>query len=404
MDALQIMDQLDRVRPALQPIVSAITHEIAGYELLGRYREDDHWTSLGDFFLDSDIPTEFKNELDDHLIGLAVDYLLENDLPGYLSINRSAQQLIDEEDETFLAFLHVQEKKGFALKRFVLEVTEHDIEEEFESLNHLLRYYKTYGIRLAIDHIGGASSNIDRIRALRPDILKIDTSLTRSANLENFQDILHTLSVLARRIGAVLSYEMIEDANQLYFAWKNNGHYYQGFYLGRPSCEQQESIQLNVSLPTQIQSFVEREKELITQRLKFTEACHHKLKKLSKWQDEVYADQLLQEAQELFDKQTFRLYICDASGKQVSSNFRLKDGSWRYEETVRGSNWAFRPYFLENMMRMQRTNQGRLSDLYSDIETREYVRTFSFPLTANYFLFVDLSYEFITMNDFLFMN
>ena len=55
-------------------------------------------------------------------------------------------------------------------------------------------------------------------------------------------------------------------------------------------------------------------------------------------------------------------------------------------------------------MRMQRTQHGRLSDLYSDIETREFVRTFSYPLSNDYFLFIDFSYDFITENDFLFMN
>lgn len=404
MDALQIMDQLDRVRPALQPIVSAITHKVAGYEVLGRFQEGEEWKSLGTFFLDPDIPTEFKNELDEHLLDQAVDYLLETNQPGFLSVNRSARQLIDGDDEALLTFLLKQQQKGFTLDRFVLEVTEHDIEEEFESLNHLLRYYKTYGVQLAIDHIGGASSNIDRIRALRPDILKIDASLTRSSNLENFQDILHTLSVLARRIGAVLAYENIEDANQLYFAWKNNGHYYQGFYLGKPSCLLGEAVQLDVMLPTQIQTFVEREKELIAKRIRFTESCHNQLKKLSKWQDESHADELLDEARQLFDDRTFRLYICDESGRQVSGNLRKNQHLWRFEQHVRGSNWAFRPYFLENMMRMQRTHHGRLSDLYADIETREFVRTFSYPLTSQYFLFIDFSYDFITENDFLFMN
>lgn len=404
MDALQIMDHLDRVRPALQPIVSAITHQVAGFEVLGRYEEDGNWQSLRDFFLDTEIPVEFKNEVDAHLLSQAVDHLLATENPGFLSVNRSASQLIEGDDEAFLRFLTEQEKKGFALNRFILEVTEHDIEEEFESLNHLLRYYKTYGIRLAIDHIGGASSNIDRIRALRPDILKIDASLTRSTNLENFQDILHTLSVLARRIGAVLAYEMIEDANQLYFAWKNNGHYYQGFYLAKPSCQLELGVTLDVTLSSQIQTFVSREKELILQRIQFTEQCHHRLKKLSKWRDEDHADDLAEEAKTIFDGHAFRLYICDASGRQVSANLRKKQGSWMREEQVRGSNWAFRPYFLENMMRMQRTQHGRLSDLYADIETREFVRTFSYPLSNDYFLFIDFSYDFITENDFLFMN
>lgn len=404
MDALKIMDQLDRVQPALQPIVSALTHQIAGYELLGRYLDENQWVSLGDFFGDADIPDEYKNEVDHHLLNLAVDQMIKANHKGFLSLNRSGAQLLDGDGEGLLKQLQTQEKKGFALDRFILEVTEHDIAEDFESLNHLLRYYKTYGIQLAIDHIGGESSNIDRIRTLRPHILKINASLTRSSNLENFQDILHTLSVLARRIGAVLSYERIEDSNQMYFAWKNNGHYYQGYYLGKPSCTFTNEHSLEISITQQIQEFVTREKELISQRLQFAETCHQRLKRIRKWHDEEQSDQVLKEAQALFENEAFRLYICDSSGRQVSSNLRKQSGSWFYEQHMRGSNWAFRPYFLENMMQMQRTHAGRLSDLYSDIETREFIRTFSYPLTHDYFLFIDISYAFLTENDYLFMN
>ncbi|MFC4355447.1 EAL-associated domain-containing protein [Chryseomicrobium palamuruense] len=404
MDALKIMDQLDQLRPALQPIVSAITHQIVGYEVLGRFATEDGVISLGPFFNDPEIPEDFKNEIDGHLLNLAVDHMLEQKLPGYLSINRSGAQLLADDGEVLLQQLEKQEKKGFRMDRFVLEVTEHDIAGDFENLSHLLRYYKTYGLQLAIDHIGGESSNIDRIRTLQPHILKINASLTRSSNLENFQDVLHTLSVLARRIGAVLAYEHIEDVNQLYFAWKNNGHYYQGYYLGKPSCTLTSNQALAIPITEQIHEFVEREKQLIQQRLAFAEACGMRLKKLRKWQSEERADALLHDAQGLFDEEAFRLYICDSNGRQVSSNLRRHGEAWSLEEDIRGANWAFRPYFLETMLQMQLTHKGRLSDLYSDIETREFIRTFSYPLTNDYFLFIDISSSFLTERDYLFMN
>lgn len=51
MDALKIMDQLDQLQPALQPIVSAITHQIVGYEVLGRYATEEGWESLDAFLM-----------------------------------------------------------------------------------------------------------------------------------------------------------------------------------------------------------------------------------------------------------------------------------------------------------------------------------------------------------------
>lgn len=43
--------------------------------------------------------------------------------------------------------------------------------------------------------------------------------------------------------------------------------------------------------------------------------------------------------------------------------------------------------------------KGILSDLYSDIETGEMIRTFSYPLNNEDFLFLDLSYAYLYENE-----
>ena len=58
-------------------------------------------------------------------------------------------------------------------------------------------------------------------------------------------------------------------------------------------------------------------------------------------------------------------------------------------------NWSWRPYFLENIFKMRSDKKGILSDLYRDIETGETIRTFSYPLNSEEYLFIDLSYEFL---------
>ncbi len=55
------------------------------------------------------------------------------------------------------------------------------------------------------------TSNLERISVLAPDILKVDlTNLRQTALLQSYQDILYSLSLLARRIGATLLYEEID--------------------------------------------------------------------------------------------------------------------------------------------------------------------------------------------------
>lgn len=402
MDPLEILENLHKVKPAFQPIVSAVKHTVIGYEVLGRFQFEGSWISLGSFFHDSDVPDEYKVEVDHHLLKLAISQMLDSGNEGLLFINRNAKQLLINSGEDFLETLQVFAEKGFSMDRIVLEITEHDFDEDFEVLEHLLVYYKTYGIQIAVDHVGAKSSNIDRIRQLRPHILKIDTSFVRNANPDVFQDVIQTLSGLARRIGAKLSYENIEDNYQLYFAWKNGGHYYQGFYLAKPSFELPVNGGIPIDVGEKIKAFVQREKSMVEERYAFTGSREEKVKKLlSKWTGPETADHFIKSVAEAFADESFRLYICNSDGQQVSSNFRKHGGQWEWEPEQMGSHWAFRPFFLENTMQMKTGHKGILSDIYSDIETGEMIRTFSYPLSEDCYLFIDISNDFISERNFL---
>lgn len=402
MDPLDIIDNLDKVIPVFQPIVSAVRHEVIGYELLGRYKQEGELRSLGSFFNDPEVPDEYKTEVDQRLLEMALDRLLETDSSCLLFINRNARQLMAADGEDFLKVLLEYNKRGFPLERIVLEITEHDFNDDFDTLNHLLLYFKTFGIQIAVDHVGAKSSNIDRIRQLRPHILKIDMSISRHHQPDAFQDIIHSISMLAHRIGAKLLYEYIEDNHQLYFAWKHGGHYYQGFYLAHPDPSLLSTESLSIHIGDKVREFVHREKAMVTERLAYTARSEEKLKRLMpKWHSPDEADRFIQNVLDLFDAESFRIYICNSDGEQVSSNFRKTQGQWNAESDQVGSHWAFRPYFLENMMLMKASHKGRLSDIYADIETGEMIRSFSYPLSDECFLFIDLSYEFISENDYL---
>ncbi|CDQ19394.1 EAL domain, c-di-GMP-specific phosphodiesterase class I (or its enzymatically inactive variant) [Halobacillus karajensis] len=396
MDPLDILGNLHKIKPAFQPIVSAINHGVIGHEVLARYEGDGEWHSLGPFFHDPDVPEEFKVEVDQHILKLAIEEMLESGTEGLLFINRNAKQLMINDGDDLLQSLLVFAQKGFDMERIVIEVTEHDFDEDFESLNHLLLYYKTYGIQIAVDHIGAKSSNIDRIRLLEPHILKIDTGIIRKQNGDLFHDIMYSMSMLAHRIGAALLFENIEDDYQLHFAWKHGSRYYQGFYLGKPKFKPVDHQSLAINIGEKMAGYVQREKGLLEQRHDFIRKWESKVKGLlSKWEGPKKADAFIEGVTQEFHEESFRMFICHIDGQQVSSNFRKKEEIWELEPYKRGSNWAFRPYFLESVMQMKALHTGLLSDLYSDIETKEMVRTFSFPLTDQHFLFIDLRYAYL---------
>ncbi|KHE69659.1 EAL domain-containing protein [Halobacillus sp. BBL2006] len=396
MDPLDIIDNLHNIKPVYQPIVSAIKHDVIGYEVLGRYDNGNDLVSLGTFFHDEEVPDEFKVEVDQHLLKIAMKEMLGSEKEEYLFINRNAKQLMVNDGEDLLETLLLFEQKGFSMNRVVIEVTEHDFDEEFEVLSHLLQYYKTFGIQIAVDHVGAKSSNIDRIRQLEPHILKIDTTIIRNQNAEGFQDVMYSLSMLARRIGAALLFENIEDDFQLHFAWKHGGRFYQGYFLAKPVDHLVSKEALTLNLSKKIAAYVFREKSLVQQRLHLILLWERKVRELQpKWGGPKKVDGFIDLVKDRFDEESFRMFICNSDGQQVSSNFRKRLDVWEVESDQKGSNWAFRPYFLENVMQMKTTGKGILSDNYSDIETKEMIRTFSVPLTDEYFLFIDIRYSFI---------
>ena len=98
------------------------------------------------------------------------------------------------------------------------------------------------------------------------------------------------------------------------------------------------------------------------------------------------------------DQIAFRMYVCDEDGFQKSPNiFKGKDG-WTTQKEYIHKNWSWRPYFLENIIKMRNERKGILSDLYSDIESGETIRTFSYPINTNEFLFIDLAYHYLFEN------
>ncbi|MBT2687828.1 EAL domain-containing protein [Bacillus sp. ISL-47] len=401
MDALDILTDLDNVFPYFQPIFSADEHRVIGYEVLGRYRGPAGIVSLGPFFQDESIPEEFRLEVDYEILRKALEKTINLEKDIMLFVNRDADLLMHNDGEQFLNTLREYEKKGISLDRIVLEITERNYKGDIDHLDHLLNYYRTYGIKLAIDKLGNESSHLDRIGQLAPDILKVDLiSMRSTASVYNFNDILYSLSMLARKIGASLLFENIEMTYQLQYAWKNGGRYYQGYYLQKPSEHFTERNLLKEKLKNECHQFITHEKKKLESLHQVTLEFNEKLNDfISKNRKITNYEESLEHLAQLLDGAAFRLYICDEDGFQKSANIFKKDGGWILQKEYLEKNWSWRPYFLENIMKMRINKKGILSDLYTDIETGETIRTFSFPLNADDYLFVDLSYNYLYEHD-----
>ncbi|MEL3973093.1 EAL-associated domain-containing protein [Rossellomorea oryzaecorticis] len=403
MDPLDVISSIEKVIPYFQPVFSADEHKIIGYEVLGRIiHENGEAVSLGPFFTGNDIPDEYKMEVDENVTSKALDKFISVNQEGLIFINRDARLLMIDHGQSFLELLLDYKDKGLQLNRIVLELSEKTFHGDFEQLLHVLLYYKTYGIKVAIDNVGGNMGELDRLSHFSPDILKVDLSQLRNdAGNKMYKDILFSLSVLARKIGASLLFENIEINYQLQFAWLNGGRYYQGYYLKHPSDSFLKSDVLKDKLKEKCQDYIRYEKKHLEAGYQFADDLHkeitQKLTQIKKQTEDL--DILLNELAITFTDKCFRLYMCDENGFQVTSNILKVHGNWVSHQRFKGKNWSWRPYFLENILRMRINKKGLLSDIYSDIDSGEPIRTYSYPFGNGVYLFMDLSYEFLFEED-----
>ena len=400
MDALDILTDLENVIPYFQPIFSADEQRVIAYEVLGRYQSEGNIISLGSFFHDDSIPDEYKFEVDQLLVQKALEraFDLEDDVSIYL--NRDADLLMYRHGEPFLQELLAFEKRGLNLKRIVLEISEGNYKGDFGQLDHLLQYYRTYGIKVAIASINSDTNFFERIGQLGPEIIKINLrALKSNATAASFTDVLFSISLLARKIGATLLFENIEMSYQLQFAWKNGGRYYQGFYLHPPAPEFIERELLKQRLKGKFHEFIAYEKRKLEAIYSAAEYFQNKVQDILIKNKKANYEELFTSLIKEMDQIAFRMYVCDEDGFQKSSNISKSESEWYSQKEYIEKNWSWRPYFLENIIKMRNERKGILSDLYSDIETGETIRTFSIPINGSDYLFIDITYQYLFEND-----
>ena len=399
MNTEYVLGNLDKAMPYFHPVLSADEHRVAGYEVLGRIAEGNTVRSLGSFLLDETVQAEHRIKVDNLLLDKALSHAAGMEGDFLLFINRDPLLLMADHGEEFLKIV-LKHFPGENASRIVLELTDSDYEGILDQLQHVLAYFKTYGIKIAIDH-SGSESHLDRIVQISPHILKINLDQLQSSGGESAQVILSSLGYLARKIGASLLFNHIETSYQLRYAWKNGGRYYQGFLLARPEAGLADRDILRDKFRKECEGYIALE-------IKKYESAYNKIRQFNDgvkvfaskhpYKNGDYGAWLHNLAGKI-ENMCFRLYVCSREGIQLSPNCLKKDGEWHVLDQYQGKNWSWRPYFLENIVKMQYERKGILSDLYSDLETGETIRTFSYPLNSGDYLFIDLSYDYLYEND-----
>jgi EAL domain-containing protein (putative c-di-GMP-specific phosphodiesterase class I) len=207
------MTSLDRASEAAttdfrlvyQPIVHLDTGTLAGVEALCRFNDG----RTPEFWFEQCERQGGAVDLDLQIIERAL-----SDLPrlpdGYLSVNLSPSTLRDPRLTDLLLSPIVP------TDRIVVEVTEHARVNDYLEAQRVLGALRRAGVRVAVDDAGAGYSTFQHILQLRPDIIKMDQSITRDIDTDPARRALATaLVIFAGEIGAVVVAEGAETDSEL---------------------------------------------------------------------------------------------------------------------------------------------------------------------------------------------
>jgi EAL domain-containing protein (putative c-di-GMP-specific phosphodiesterase class I) len=117
----------------------------------------------------------------------------------------------------------------------VLEITEHSAVADYAKISRSLEALRRRGLRIAVDDAGAGYASLRHILNLRPDLIKLDISLTRRIDRDDARRALASALIgFARVTSSEIIAEGVETASELKALKALGAGKAQGFHLGKP--------------------------------------------------------------------------------------------------------------------------------------------------------------------------
>jgi EAL domain-containing protein (putative c-di-GMP-specific phosphodiesterase class I)/DNA-binding response OmpR family regulator len=228
-DAFREIVRRKRIRTVYQPIFDLNTMELFGHEALTRGPLDSAFES-------PDLLFQFAGERE--ATWELEQLCLESSASHYASTSGSLLFLNVEADSiASLSTRGVQALAPLLGLRYpvVLEVTERSAIRDLPVFRDSLAMLREHGFRIAIDDAGSGYASLQSIAELRPNFLKVASTLVTGLHEDTIKrDVVEMLVNLSRRIDALCVAEGIETPEDLEECRRLGIPYGQGFYIGVP--------------------------------------------------------------------------------------------------------------------------------------------------------------------------
>ncbi|MDQ1706644.1 MAG: hypothetical protein QOF18_3010 [Frankiaceae bacterium] len=211
----------------LQPIVALHRpmRSPVGFEALARFRTTPY--EPPNIWLERAGQAGLQHELELSCVRSALTLVDLLPASAYLAVNVSPETLVSPEFARIVAEAPAD--------RLVVEVTEHAIVREYESLVNVIGGLREHGLRLAVDDAGAGFASFRHVLELSPEIIKLDTHLIRGIHQDRSREALvRSLVSFAADVGATLIAEGIESGEDLMTLCDAHVPYGQGYLFAQP--------------------------------------------------------------------------------------------------------------------------------------------------------------------------
>jgi EAL domain-containing protein (putative c-di-GMP-specific phosphodiesterase class I) len=377
--------------PYFQPIVSVANGKIIGYEALARQIDQNNKIiTAGGLFSRADIDEVKRTEMDRQVRWQALQKFAELDSDTYLALNISAAWIDNIKHLDALPTLKMLDELNIDRQRIIIEITEDHA--DLQKLKEIAKRYRKQGLRVALDDFGAGSSQLQRVMAIYPDIIKIDMRLFKKATKGGIAgEVVHMMTRLGKRTGCQIICEGVETDEEFLFGLSCGAQFMQG-HLFSPAQPEFKSPDL----------FAQHITSLRTKFLKNTVAkLQNKVSAINITKDLIY--RLAQALQGDFNlnelanwnfnqSDVIRFYLCDNQGYQMSPDFNFEQDKWYTDPRKIGFNWSWRPYFYQLLALEAHEASNRIvtSERYRDFGSDLLCKTLSLRLDADRILLVDV--------------
>jgi EAL domain-containing protein (putative c-di-GMP-specific phosphodiesterase class I) len=215
---------------AYQPIVDLRDQSIFAHEALVRGVNGEGALSVLDQVNDSN-RYRFDQQCRTKAIATASTLAMQT----HLSINFMPNAVYRPE-LCIRSTLEAARAHNFPLDRLIFETLESEHVDNYRHLTNILREYREFGFKTAIDDFGAGYSGLNLLADFQPDLIKLDMALIRDVDRDRVrQVIVRGIVTICEQLGVTVIAEGIESAGERDFLADCGIFLMQGYWFAKPA-------------------------------------------------------------------------------------------------------------------------------------------------------------------------